>query len=480
MRSLPSLLIDGALSGSVSGDVYEVENPATGQRLASVPSATSDDVALAVAAAKKAARDWADRSPEDRGELLAKLADRLAEFVDELGDIDCLDLGRPIAAARRDVEIGIQRLRYFAGLATELRGFTHPAASGKLVISARRPYGPVGIIVPFNHPALFTIGKLGSALVAGNTVVLKAADQAPLSALRIGEIVRDALPPGVLNILSGGRDAGKAIVDHHDIARVSFTGSVASGMSVLSAASRKIMPALLELGGKNAMIVMPDADVDAAVRGAVAGMALSSCGQSCQSATRFFVHESLQDEFLRRIGDALSTIAVGDPQDAATQMGPLVTKDQWNNVMRYIEAAKAEGAELLTGGEKPPLPSSMDGGHFVSPTIFAGVKPTMAIAKEEIFGPVGSVFSWSDEAELLDEVNNVDYGMTASVWGHDLKVLEMCRRIEAGYVYINQHGGTAHGVPFGGWKQSGIGTEHSIEEMLDWTRLQTIDALLPA
>lgn len=478
MSSSPALLIDGARSGSAAGAVYDVDNPATGQHLATVPAATEADVARAAAAARRAAPGWAGRSPEDRAELLTALADRLEEHLDELADIDCVDLGRPIGPARRDVEIGIQRLRYFAGLATELRGSTHAAADGKLVLSTRRPYGPVGIIVPFNHPALFTIGKMGSALVAGNTVVLKAAEQAPLSALRIGEIAEDALPAGVLNILSGGRETGKAIVDHPDVLRVSFTGSVAAGIDVLSRASRKLMPALLELGGKNAMVVLPDADLEAVVRGAVVGMALSSCGQSCQSATRFFVHESRHDDFVARMATALDRVVVGDPRDAATGMGPLVTAQQRSRVMGYVEAAQAEGAELVAGGKAPDLPEPLRGGYFVSPVLFGGVKPDMALAREEIFGPVGAVFRWRDPEQMLGEVNGVDYGMTASVWGHGLEALELCRRIEAGYVYVNQHGGTAHGVPFGGWKRSGIGVEHSIEEMHDWTRVQTIDAVL--
>jgi betaine-aldehyde dehydrogenase len=337
--------------------------------------------------------------------------------------------------------------------------------------------GVVGRIIPFNHPFMFCAGKSAAPLAAGNTVIVKPPEQAPLSSLRLAELIGGLLPPGVFNVVPGGREAGQRLASHPDVAMIALIGSVPTGRAVMKAAADTVKRMMLELGGKNALIAFPDADPDEVAGAIIGGMNFTWCGQSCGSTSRAFIHEKIYDAVVARVKEKITYFKPGIPTDPATTMGAIVSKTQYDRVMNYIESAKSEGAKLIAGGG-PPSDPALANGLYIEPTVFA-VTGKNRIAREEIFGPVLGVFKWRDEAEMLAQVNQVEYGLTASIWTNDLNVAHRtAMEVEAGYVWINEFGKHFLGAPFGGFKQSGLGREECFEEMLSFTQEKNIHVKL--
>ena len=469
----------GAWHSPLSAKRVETRSPGTGEVLASVADAGAADVDAAVSAAKAAFASWRITAPRERGSLLRRCAQVLRDHADDLARLDAADCGNPVAEMKRDVLIAADGIEYFAGLAAETKGETIPVGHAFLNYSTREPLGVVARIVAYNHPLMFAAVKIGAPLAAGNVVIVKPSEQAPLSALRMAELFADVLPPGVLSVLPGGRECGEALTCHRDIAKVTLIGSVATGQAIAKAASAGLKPLLLELGGKNALVVYPDADLDKAVDGIVRGMNFTWAGQSCGSTSRVFLHASIHDQVLQAVAErTVLKHKPGLPTDYATTMGPLVSKAQQEKVLRYITLAKSEGARLVLGGKVPSDPA-LAKGYFVEPTIFADVLPSMRIAREEVFGPVLSVLKWSDEAQMLRDVNDVEYGLSASIWTRDLVTAHRAAQsIEAGYIWVNNSSQHFLGAPFGGYKLSGLGREECVEELLSFTKTKNINVKL--
>ena len=458
----------------------EITNPSTGAPLAEVFAGGQEEVNAAVEAASAAAPAWARIPPLERGRRLREAAMRVRANAQELALIDAADCGNPVRAMMMDAEIAATQLEYFAGLVLEVKGETIPTSNGSLNYTLREPVGVVGRIFPFNHPFMFAAGKIAAPLAAGNTVVLKPPEQAPLSTIRLLELLHDLFPPGVLNCVVGGRDAGAALAAHPKVGAVGLIGSIPAGKAVLRGAADTMKRTLLELGGKNAMIIYPDADFDLAVAGAVRGMNFTWCGQSCGSTSRLFIHSSVHGRFVEALVARLAAAhCPGIATDMRTTMGALVNKAQYDRTLEYVAAGKSEGAQLVTGGGHPADPA-LARGFFIEPTVFTAVNPGMRIAREEIFGPVLSVFSWENEDDLYAAVNGVDFGLTASIWTRDLLTAHLAaQRVQAGYVWINDCSAHFPGAPFGGYKQSGMGREESKEELLEFTQTKNVNVSLP-
>ena len=474
------LLIGGRLRPAQSGRSYADESPVTAQVIAQVPDGDGADVAAAAAAAAAAAPQWRRVPPRERGALVALLADVLEQHAAELAMLDAIDGGHPVTAMHLDVAMGADMLRLFAGLGIELRGATIPASAGHLHLTVREPFGVVGRIIPFNHPIMFAAGKIAAPLVAGNTVILKPPDSAPLSALRMGELFAGLLPDGVLSVVVGdGPAAGRAIARHPAIRRIGFIGSDATGRSIQrDAAEVGVKEVTLELGGKNALIAFPDADPGEVAASAVAGMNFArSAGQSCGSTSRLLLHESVADEIVPRVAARMAAIRIGSPLDPGTEMGTMASRAQYDKTLRYIGIARDEGAQVLAGGG-PPAGLAGEPGLFVAPTLLGGVRPDMRVAREEVFGPVLSVLTWKSEEEAIQIANAVDYGLTASVWTNDIRTAHrVAAALDAGYLWINGSSRHFAGVPFGGVKLSGVGREESVEELLSYTQLKTLNVM---
>jgi len=453
-------------------------NPSTGQPLASVAVGSAADVDAAVAAAASGFAEWRAILPLERGKILRRMAEVLRQNAAELAMIDAANCGNPVREMTSDAMIAAAQLDFFAGLVTEAKGASIPMGPDVVNFSVREPIGVVARIVPFNHPFMFAAGKSAAPLAAGNAVVMKPPDQAPLSALRLAELVDGLLPAGVFNVVPGDRDTGAALAAHPGVGMVAIIGSVAAGRAVMRAASETVKPLLLELGGKNALIAYPDADPDEVATAAVGGMNFTWCGQSCGSTSRAFVHASIYDAVSARVGSRVAAFTPGVATDPATTMGAIVSAVQRDRVLSYIETAVQEGARLLHGGKRPSDPA-LDGGFFVEPTVFVDVTAAMKIAREEIFGPVLAILKWSDEASMIDEVNAVDYGLTCSIWTNELSTAHRAAMaVQAGYVWINEVGKHFLGAPFGGVKQSGFGREECIGEMLSFTQEKNIHVRL--
>jgi betaine-aldehyde dehydrogenase len=452
----------------------DVTAPGSGEALGKVVDGTVADAEAAIAAAKAAFKEWRRVPPLERAKMLRAIADVLRKNGDELAMLDAADCGNPYAEMVRDANAGAAQLDFYAGLVTEMKGASIPMGPDVVNFSVREPLGVVGRIIPFNHPFMFAAGKSGAPLAAGNTVVLKPPEQAPLSALRLAELIDGILPPGVWNVVPGGREVGQVLSSHPDVAMVALIGSVPTGRAVMKAASDTLKPVLLELGGKNALIAYPDADLEAVSAAVVDGMNFTWCGQSCGSTSRAFVHEKIYDAVLQRAAESIKRYKPGDPTDPATTMGSIINQVQYDRVLKYIAAGKEDGARLVSGGKRPDDPK-LAKGLFIEPTIFADVNMGMRIGKEEIFGPVLSVFKWKDEAEMLAQVNQVEYGLTCSIWTNDLATAHRtAAAVEAGYVWINEVSKHFLGAPFGGYKQSGVGREECIEELMRFTREKNI------
>ncbi len=467
------MLVGGELVDAADGATYESVDPSSEQRIAEVPAATVADVHVAVAAARSAALEWRRVAPRERAAIVRRCADILLEHREELAVLDALDSGNPVRAMRIDVDIAADLMRLYADWALELKGETIPATADHLHYTVREPYGVVARIVPYNHPLMFAAGRSAAPLVAGNSVVLKAPDQTPLTALRMGELFADVLPAGTLTVLTGqGAASGDALVRHPDVRRIAFIGSVPTGRAIqLAAAEAGIKVVTLELGGKNPLVAFADAEPEAVARAAVAGLNLNStAGQSCGSTSRLLVHESIATEVVERIGAIASAVRVGPPLDEATEMGALVSKSQLDKVMSYVERAAGDGATLVTGGGRP-----FERGFYVEPTVFADVQPAMSVAADEIFGPVLSILTWKDEEEAIRMANATPYGLTAAVWTNDVRrAHRVARELEAGYVWINSVAAHYLGTPFGGVKDSGTGREEGLEELLSFTQTKTV------
>ncbi|MHA6631626.1 aldehyde dehydrogenase family protein [Pseudonocardia sichuanensis] len=471
------LLSGGRLVRARSRATFASVSPYTEEVIAEVPDAGPDDVAAAVDAAADAARSWRRTSVLERGRLLNQLADAIVERAQDFAVLDAIDSGAPVVEMMSDAHVAAGTLRMFAGLGLELKGTTIPA-SENLHLTLREPFGVAARIVPFNHPFMFSAGKIAAPLMAGNATVLKPPEVAPLSALLLGELAREILPPGVLTILVGdGPTVPRAIVRSRAVRRIGFIGSEATGRAIQrDAAETGVKDVSLELGGKNALIAFPDADVTEVANGAVTGMNFTWSGQSCGSTSRLLVHESIADAVTAEIVRLLEGRRIGSPLDPGSEQGTVVSRQQYDKVLRYIDIAISEGAEILTGGGRPP---HLDTGLFVAPTVLGGVIQDTRIAREEVFGPVLSIIRWGDDEDPVGIANSVDYGLTASVWTSDVRrAHRVSSELEVGFVWINGSSRHFPGVPFGGVKSSGIGREESLEELLSYTTLKSVNVML--
>jgi betaine-aldehyde dehydrogenase len=460
------------------GGYQDTLNPATGESLGACAEANAQDVDAAVQAAHRAFKEWRRVKPLERAALMKKVAAKLRENAQELAMLDAANCGNPVREMMRDAGTAAAQWDFFAGLVTELKGETIPMGEGVVNLSVREPFGVCARIVAYNHPLMFTAAKAAPAIAAGNTVIMKPPYQAPLSAYRFAELVDGILPPGVLNIVTCGKDGAEALVTHPLVPRVSLIGSVPTGRAVARAAADRLKHVSLELGGKNACIIYPDADLEKAAKGAVGGMNFSWCGQSCGSTSRLFIHESVYDRVLEGVLKHVGNHKPGIPTEMDTTMGAVISRAQMEKVLSYIEIGRQEGATLAHGGKRPDDPK-LAGGFFVEPTVFTGVTQKMRIANEEIFGPVLSVLKWKDEDELFEQVNAVEYGLTGSVWTTSLGTAHRAAsRIESGFIWVNGAGPHYVGVSFGGYKQSGIGREESYEELLSFTQSKNINITL--
>jgi betaine-aldehyde dehydrogenase len=472
------MLIGGDRVDASGGATMQIIAPHDGSVLASVPAAGPADVDAAVTAASAAFPAWHDTTLLERAEMIRAFAARLRSRATDFGLLDAIDTGNPVTAMIGDVMLAARWLDYHASVAFGITGDTLPSMTKSWLMTRKEPYGVVGRIIPYNHPILFAAAKIGAPLITGNTLVLKVPDQAPLSSLLMAEVVGASFPPGVVNILSGsGAVAGDALVRHRDVKRIALIGSVPTGQKVMAAAAEVgIKHITLELGGKNAMIVCPDADPAAVVEGAAFGMNCHwSQGQSCGSTTRLFLHESLHDQVVAGLVERLKSIKIGHPLDPRTEMGCLVSSAQYDKVHHYIESARCEGARLVTGGGRPQG-EEFQAGFYVEPTVFTDVDMSMTVAREEIFGPVLSVLRFTDLDAAVAEANALPFGLTGAIWSNDIATaVSVADRLDTGYVWINGSGSHFLGAPFGGHKNSGTGSEEGIDELESFLQTKTVN-----
>lgn len=464
------MLIGGEWLPSTDGDVIAVENPAKKEVIGEVPRAQAVDVDHAVRAADRAFDSWRRVPPRKRGRILLDIAADIEQNVEPLARTIALETGNAIRTqARGDASVAADVLRYFASVASELKGETVPLNEGLLSYTLREPIGVVGAIIPWNAPAASAAFKIAMALCAGNTMVLKPSEYAPLAVLMLGEICQRHLPEGVLNVVTGlGSESGAALAAHPGVRKLTFTGSTEVGKQIMHAAADRIAPVSLELGGKSPTIVFPDADDERVAEGVILGMRFTRQGQSCTAGSRLFLHESIMDSFLVKLVKKLAALKVGDPLDESTDMGSLINGRQFDRVCSYIEDGLRQAESKLLIGGLPPKEGPLAQGYYVTPTVFGNVDNNWRIAREEIFGPVLCVIPWSDEAQVLSMANDTHYGLAAFVWSHDIsKALRISHELEAGWVQVNQGGGQLAGQSYGGYKQSGIGREMSLEGMLE-------------
>ena len=476
------LLIDGKFVASASGKTFPVYNPATGTVISNVAEGDVEDVNRAVAAARRAfdGKDWSRTTPSMRGRLLWKLADLIEQHTEEFAQLESIDNGKPVAVARvADVPLSVDTFRYMAGWATKITGRTSDISMpGEwLTYSRKEPVGVVGQIIPWNFPLLMAAWKLAPARAAGNTVVLKTAEQTPLSALLLAELVLEAgFPPGVVNIISGfGETAGAAIAAHEDVDKVAFTGSTEVGKLIVKAAAGNLKKVTLELGGKSPVLVFPDADVEKAVAGA-ANAIFFNMGQCCVAGSRLLAHKNVYDQIVQGVSDIAGKLKVGDGMDPSTEIGPLVSEEQFKRVTGFLSAGRDEGARVAKGGDRVG-----NQGYFVAPTVLADTTDQMKVVREEIFGPVvcAAPFDDDDLERITREANKTSYGLAASVWTSNHALAHrVANRLRAGTVWINCHNVFDAAQPFGGYKQSGWGRESSEEIFHSYTETKAITAAL--
>jgi acyl-CoA reductase-like NAD-dependent aldehyde dehydrogenase len=474
------MLIGGELVESESRSWDESINPATEEVIGRAPAADRRDVDKAVVAAEKAWPEWAARAPRERADTLQAFGRKLLERADELLRIEVADTGNTINPMRMDVRVAVESLNYFGGLVYELKGDTLPGAAGTLHLTLREPYGIVGRIIPFNHPLMFAVSRTAAALAAGNAVIVKPPETSPLSSLVLAEIAKEVFPPGVFNIVTGnGTTAGDALVRHPGIKRIAFIGSVATGRAIQKAAAEtSVKHVSLELGGKNPLIVFPDVDIETAARAAVGGMNFTWQGQSCGSTSRLLLHADIHDAVLKRVVELVSAFRIGDPMDPQNDVGPVNSSSQYQKVLYYLRAGQEDGAHLLVGGQRPQS-ERFKRGFWIEPAVFADVTSNMRLAREEVFGPILSIMRWTSEDEAVELANATEYGLTAAIWTNDIhQALRTARRVRSGFQWINGFSAHYTGIPFGGCKNSGVGREEGIEELLSYTESKTINIVV--
>jgi len=470
------LFVGGEFSPAASGKRFATVNPATGETLAEVAEAGREDLDKAVAAARRAFESgpWAAMKPRQRGQILKRAADALASRADEFGRVETLDNGKPIfEAAKIDMPAAAECLAYFGEYADKLYGDTYPSRPDAFLMTLREPVGVVGAITPWNFPLLQAMWKIAPALALGNSVVLKPASATPLTCLMFAELLASAgLPPGAFNVIPGpGAVVGQAMAEHPGIDKISFTGETETGKAILRAAAGTVKKVSMELGGKSPNIVFADADLDAAARGAINAIFYGK-GELCSAGSRLLVEESVHDALVEKVAERAKKMTPGDPLDPKTRLGSLVSEKQRENVERYVESGRKEGAKVVAGGHRASVGGK---GAFFEATVFDGVKPEMTIAREEIFGPVLATLTFKDEAEAVAVGNATIYGLAAAVWCKDVKkALRTARALKAGTVWVNTYNFYDPGLPFGGYKQSGFGRERGRYALEEYTQVKSI------
>jgi aldehyde dehydrogenase (NAD+) len=470
------LLIGNEWREAVSGQTMEVVNPATEEVIATVPSAGADDLDAAVQAARAALDGpWSALSARERGRLVRRLGERLLARADEIARLETLHNGKPISESRQiEIPAAAECFEYYGGWSDKIMGETIPVKGNYLTYTLREPIGVVAAIVPWNFPLLLAAWKVAPALACGNTVILKPASQTPLTAIALGEIAIEAgLPPGVLNVLTGpGASLGQAVVEHPGIDKIAFTGDTTTGKGIMRSAAGTLKKITLELGGKSPNIVLADADIDAAVRGATVGIFYGK-GEVCAAGSRLLVDSSIKTQFIEKLAARTKKMVPGDPLDPKTRFGAVSSRRQMETVLRYIESGRQEGATLVAGGARADIGTGK--GFFVQPTVFADVLPGMTIAREEIFGPVLAAIEFADIDEAIARANDSPYGLAAGVWTRDIrKAHYVARKLQAGTVWINTYNVYDTAAPFGGYKQSGFGREMSAHALEHYTQVKSV------
>lgn len=470
------LFINNEWRPAASGKTMDVVNPATEEVCATVSSADVEDLNAAVDAARAALNGpWGKMSARERGRLVRKLGERLMERADEIARLETLHNGKPIMESRHiEIPLAAECFEYYGGWSDKVMGETIPVKGNYLNYTLREPLGVCAAIVPWNFPLLIAVWKIAPALATGNTIIVKPASQTPLTALALGEIAIDVgLPPGVLNVLSGpGAKLGQAIVEHPGIDKIAFTGDTSTGKNIMRGSAETLKKITLELGGKSPNIVLPDADIEAAVRGATIGIFYGK-GEVCAAGSRLLVDKSIKDEFVDKLAARTKKMVAGDPMDPKTRFGALSSKKQLETVMRYVESAQKEGATLVAGGERTDIGTGK--GYFYKPTVFADVKPEMTISREEIFGPVLATIEFADLDEAIARANDTPYGLASGVWTKDIKKAHyVASKLQAGTVWINTYNVYDTATPFGGYKQSGFGREMSAHALEHYTQVKSV------
>lgn len=472
------ILINGKLSISRGNKTFPVHNPATMDVIGQAVEATEEDVNEAVESARNAQKEWRHMDAAKRGRLVSQCSDLLEQHIDELARLLTLETGKALRTESQiEAKVFANTFRFYGGLGLELKGETIPFSDSMLSITIREPLGVVGAIIAWNVPLLLMSLKVAPALVAGNTVVVKSAEEAPFAVLRAAEIMNMILPPGVLNMISGGGPTtGEALVRHPHVSKVTFTGSVETGKAIYKNSSEKLIPVTLELGGKSPMIVCEDIDIEKAVEGALVSMRFTRQGQSCTAASRIFVHESIFDRFLERLKEKLNNLKIGDPMDLETDIGSVISPAQHEKILNYIDMGKKTvGATAHVCAELSKDPK-LSKGLFVQPVLFTGLSNSHQVCQEEIFGPVTALIPWKDFEDVIHQANDSSYGLAATLWTNNLqRALTGVHQLEAGFVQVNQNVVVQPGLSYGGVKSSGIGKEASLEAMLEhFTHKKTI------
>lgn len=464
------MIINGDFVDGVSKQKIEIECPANKQIFATVPRGIKEDVDKAVKSSLTAFQSWSKVNPKERGKILLSIADDIDDQKEEIAKIIAKETGNAIRTqARPEINLVVDIFRYFGGLSSELKGETIPLGEHVLSYTRREPLGVVGAIIPWNAPVMLAACKIAPALCTGNTLVMKAAEDAPLAVLKVAEICQKHIPPGVFNLITGtGPECGEPLAYHPDISKLSFTGSTAVGKLIMRAAAERVLPVSLELGGKSPSIVYPDVNEDWTVDGIIGAMRFTRQSQSCTAGSRLFLHKRIFDSFIEQLANKLDNLIIGDPLDDKTDMGTIINNKQYTKVCDYIkDGLDNKETEVICGG-LPPKDGPLSEGYFTIPTIFRNKSNEWRLAKEEIFGPVLVAIPWEDENEVIKMANESHYGLAAYVWTRDItRGINAAHAIESGWVQVNQGLGQVPGHSYGGYKQSGLGREFSLEGMLD-------------